>query len=184
VLVLRDVMRWRTDEVATLLDATEVSVKSLLQRARATMATHATGDGDGTAGGAAITAEQQALLDRYVEAFERYDVDELVRLLRHDATLSMPPHPLWLRGAASISRWWRRERTVCSGSRFVRVAANGVPALAQYRPAAPGEPPRAFAVQLVTVADDGIAAIDVFLEPDLFPLFGLPLRYAGPGRPG
>src|SRR3954462_8353558 len=96
VLILREVLRWQADEVAELLDTTVVSVNSALQRARTTLA-----ERDLTAGTAAapIHASQQDLLARYVDAFERFDIDSLVSLLHRDATMSMPPFPLWLQGA-------------------------------------------------------------------------------------
>jgi RNA polymerase sigma-70 factor (ECF subfamily) len=178
VLILRDVLRWHATEVADLLDTTVVSVKSTLQRARATMAAHRStvadiGAGTGTG---EMTEAQRALLARYVDAFERYDVEKLVGLLREDATLSMPPSSLWLQGVPDIARWWHREGVVCRGSRLVPVAASGSPALAQYRlrPApCPGEH-QAFGIQVLTIADDGIAAVDAFIQPELFPLFDLP----------
>ena len=179
VLILRDVLRWRATEVADLLDTTVVSVKSTLQRARATMAAHrSTVAGiDAGSDGGGITEAQRALLDRYVDAFERYDVEKLVGLLRDDATVSMPPDAVWLRGVPEIARWWRREGVACRGSRLVPVAASGSPAVAQYRPGrapCPGEH-QAFAIQVLTIADDGIAAIDAFIQPELFAVFDLPL---------
>lgn len=180
VLILRDVLRWRATEVADLLDTTVVSVKSTLQRARATLAAHREmgPDPDLAAGAGEMTEAQRALLERYVDAFERYDVERLVGLLREDATLSMPPRPLWLRGVPDIARWWRREEVACRGSKLVPVAASGSVAMAQYRPRptpCPGEH-HAFAIQVLTIADDGIAAIDAFVQPELFAVFGLPLR--------
>jgi RNA polymerase sigma-70 factor (ECF subfamily) len=178
VLILRDVLRWQASEVADLLDTTVVSVKSTLQRARATMATHRSAVADIATGSVpdGMTEAQRVLLARYVDAFERYDVETLVGLLREDATVSMPPGAVWLRGAPDIARWWNREGVVCRGSRLVPVAASGSPAVAQYRPRpapCPGEH-RAFAIQVLTIADDGIAAIDSFLQPELFGLFDLP----------
>jgi len=185
VLILRDVLRWRATEVADLLDTTVVSVKSTLQRARATMAAHRAvtpGLGAGeNAGG--MTEAQRALLARYVDAFERYDVEKLVGLLRDDATLSMPPRSQWLRGVPDIARWWHREGALCRGSRLFPLAASGAPAVAQYRPRpapCPGEH-QAFAIQVLTIADDGIAAIDSFVQPELFAVFDLPLVLPSPG---
>ena len=81
------------------------------------------------------------MLADYVDTFERYDVDRLVTLLHHDATLSMPPHSLWLRGDTEIGRWWRREGATCRGSTLIAIDANGSPAFAQYR-SRPGLPTR------------------------------------------
>jgi RNA polymerase sigma-70 factor (ECF subfamily) len=77
-----------------------------------------------------LTAAQEQLLVRYVDAFERYDIEALVELLVEDATVSMPPRPLWLRGRASIRQWWLTEGTACAGSHLVAVGANGAPAFA------------------------------------------------------
>jgi RNA polymerase sigma-70 factor (ECF subfamily) len=171
VLILRDVLRWRTAEVADLLDTTAVSVKSALQRARTALAARAPYP-TGTAG---LSDVEKGLLDRYVDAFERYDVDELVTLLHRDATLSMPPYPVWLLGVDAIRLWWLNENTSCRGSRLVPVAANGSPAFAQYRPDASPSGLGAFAIQVLNVSHGGITAIDTFVSADLFELFELPL---------
>jgi RNA polymerase sigma-70 factor (ECF subfamily) len=176
VLILRDVLHWQATEVADLLGTTVVSVKSTLQRARATMAAHRSAVGDAHVGSGGMTEAQRGLLARYVDAFERYDVEKLVGLLREDATLSMPPSAQWLQGVPDIARWWHREGVACRGSRLVPVAASGSPAVAQYRlrPApCPGEH-QAFGIHVLTIADDGIVAIDAFIQPELFPLFDLP----------
>ncbi len=97
VLILREVLRWEASEVARLLDTTVASVNSALQRARATLA-----DADVARHRRRqhrSTTPTGRLLDRYEDAFLRYDVDALVALLHEDATLSMPPFPFWLQGA-------------------------------------------------------------------------------------
>ncbi|MEH0840809.1 sigma-70 family RNA polymerase sigma factor [Micromonospora sp. CPCC 205711] len=170
VLILRDVLRWRADEVAILLGSSVPAVNSALQRARATM-----GDRDPTSPGPALDREHRDLLDRYVRVFERYDIDALVGLLREDAVHSMPPYPMWLRGAADIGRWLAGPGAGCRGSRLVEVAANGGPALAQYRPD-PAGGHRPFSIQLLAIAGGRITGLTHFLEPRLFPLFGLPAR--------
>ena len=173
VLILRDVLRWKTSEVASLLDTTAVSVKSALQRARATMASRR------TPGPLDEPGEAHAeLLARYVDAFERYDVEHLIALLREDATLSMPPFALWLRGTNDIRRWWRRQGVECAGSRLIPVAANGAPSFAQYRPAAAGDGAEAFAIHVLQVAGGTVSAIDCFIDARLFAQFGLPPRLA------
>ncbi|GHJ55933.1 sigma-70 family RNA polymerase sigma factor [Micromonospora chersina] len=171
VLILRDVLRWHADEVADLLDATVPAVNSALQRARATLS--------------GVRAEQRVgpdldpvdrdLLDRYVDAFARYDIDALVALLREDAVQSMPPYSLWLRGPADIGRWLGGPGAECRGSRLVRVAANGAPALAQYR-VDPAGGHQAFSITVLECAGGRIARLTHFLEPRLFPRFGLPTR--------
>ncbi|MFF5171122.1 sigma-70 family RNA polymerase sigma factor [Micromonospora sp. NPDC000089] len=170
VLILRDVLRWRADEVAELLDASVPAVNSALQRARATMA-----DRDATGPAPALDREHRDLLDRYVLLFEAYDVDALVGLLRADAVHTMPPYRMWLRGATDIGRWMRGPGAGCRGSRLVEVAANGGPALAQYRPD-PAGVLRPFSIQLITVEGGRITRLVHFLEPRLFARFGLPAR--------
>src|SRR3712207_1059698 len=120
VLLLRDVLRWKAEEVAQLLDSTVASVNSALQRARATL---------GATGGAPelrpLEPEDKELLDKYVDAFERYDIDAFVRLLHGDATQHMPPFEMWLRGADDIGAWMLGPGGACRGSRILRVDANG-----------------------------------------------------------
>ncbi|SCE75090.1 RNA polymerase sigma-70 factor, ECF subfamily [Micromonospora coriariae] len=170
VLILRDVLRWRAEEVAGLLDTTVAAVNSALQRARATLA-----DRVGDAPGRPLDREHRDLLDRYVQVFERYDIDALVGLLRADAVQSMPPYRMWLRGAGDIGRWLAGPGAGCRGSRLIRVAANGGPALAQYRPD-PAGGHRPFSIQLLDVAGGRITRLTHYLDPGLFPRFGLPAR--------
>ena len=139
VLILREVLSWRASEVAELLDTTVASVNSALQRARATLATAR----PRAEREAALDDQQQALLERYVDAFERYDMDALTALLHEDATQSMPPFAMWLRGREDILRWWLGQGAGCRGSRLVPTAANGSPAFAQYKPSGPGGAHRA-----------------------------------------
>jgi RNA polymerase sigma-70 factor, ECF subfamily len=175
VLILREVLRWEATECATLLETSVASVNSALQRARATLAERKL-----TSMESPSVPEDRAhrdLLARYMQAIERMDVDSLVTLLHEDATLSMPPYELWLRGAGEIRRWWLQPGpAACKGSRFVPVMANGVPASAQYRPAPDGGY-EAFAIQFVEVSGDRLRGLHAFLDSaTLFPLFGLPLQ--------
>jgi RNA polymerase sigma-70 factor, ECF subfamily len=170
VLILREVLHWKADEVATLLDTTVASVNSALQRARATLATYDLGNPDPPA----IDDAQRELVDRYVDAFERYDIDSLVALLHEDATMSMPPYALWLRGPSEIARWHLGPGAACRGSRMIPTQANGGPAFGQYRPSGPGQW-KPWALQVPEVAGDRIVGLNAFLDTDrLFPLFGLP----------
>jgi RNA polymerase sigma-70 factor, ECF subfamily len=174
VLILREVLRWRASEAADLLDTSVASVNSALQRARATLADKGLGDGGGAAPAAGgLDEEQRALVARYVDAFEHYDIPRLVALLHDDATTSMPPSPLWLQGRDDIARWMEGPGSGCRGSRLVPVEANGLPSFAQYRAAGPGrwEP---FALHVMEVSGDRIAGITFFLDTRLFTLFGLP----------
>ncbi len=114
------------------------------------------------------------LLYRYIEAFERYDVDSLVALLHEDATLSMPPYELWLQGIPDIRRFLAALEVEGGRDRVVEVAANGCPALAVYRPAGPAGALEPFEIHVLEIAGGRIAAIHAFLDPALFPVFGLP----------
>ncbi|HEY7464678.1 MAG TPA: sigma-70 family RNA polymerase sigma factor [Candidatus Limnocylindria bacterium] len=169
VLILREVLRWHADEVATLLDTSLASVNSALQRARATLSGHRIGQD-----GEPLDPERSELLARYVDAFERYDMEALTALLREDATWNMPPYALWLQTHADIVGWCLGPGIGCKGSRLVPVNANGSPAFGQYKPGAPGrlEP---WSVQVLELSGDRISGITFFLDTArLFPLFGLP----------
>src|SRR5581483_648883 len=174
VLILSEVLRWRATEVAELLETSVPSVNSALQRARATLATADVAEGIPAA---ELKPADRELLDRYVAAFQDYDIERLTSLIAEDAKQSMPPFDMWLSGRRDILRWWFGPGIGCSGSRLVPVApANGSPAFGQYKPAPDGgyEP---WALQVVELRDDGIGEITFFLETDkLFPLFGLPPR--------
>jgi RNA polymerase sigma-70 factor (ECF subfamily) len=174
VLVLREVLRWQASEVAELLDTSVASVNSALQRARATL-----NDLDlDTSGPASVDAEQQELLTRYVDAFERYDMTTLVALLHEDATFSMPPFPLWLRGPDEVRRFMLGQGIHCKGSRLLATSANGGPAVGIYHPAGPGayEP---WAIVVLEVSGGRIVGLHHFLYPELFAEFGLPPRLEG-----
>ena len=173
VLILREVLRWQATEVAELLDSSVASVNSALQRARAQLS-----DNDLTPDTPVepLDDAQRELLDRYVAAFEQYDMDALIPLLQEDATLSMPPFDLWLQGADQVRAWFEGHGIGCKGSRLLPVSANGLPGFAQYRPSPEGgwEP---WALQVLEISDGRIAHLNSFLDTQrLFPLFGLPPR--------
>jgi len=161
VLILREVLRWRALEVAELLDTSVASVNSALQRARSTLASR---DLD-TPAPHAGDAEQQALLARYVDAFERFDVSRLVTLLHDDAVQSMPPFAMWLRGPVEIGRWLLGPGSGCRGSRLVPTAANGTAAFGQYRSDGRGGH-RPWALQVVEISGDRISGLHNFLVPE------------------
>ncbi|MGY1637590.1 sigma-70 family RNA polymerase sigma factor [Geodermatophilus sp. SYSU D00742] len=174
VLLLREVLRWKADEVAQLLDTTVASVNSALQRARATLATVG-----GEIDPQPLEDDERDLLDRYVDAFERYDIDAFVALLHEDATQHMPPFEMWLRGRADIGTWMLGPGAGCRGSRVLVTHANGTPAVAQYRPREGGghEP---WALHVLEVRGGRIAHISSFLDldNDLFRRLGLPVQPA------
>jgi RNA polymerase sigma-70 factor, ECF subfamily len=172
VLILREVLHWHADEVAELLETSVASVNSALQRARATIAA---AEPDDTDAADPSDERQQELLARYVDTFERYDVESLVELLHEDATLCMPPFSLWLRGPEDIAAWHLGPGAPCRGSRLVPVRANGCWAFGQYRPSGPNGEHEPWALQVVEIRDGRIVALNAFLDVErMFPLFGLP----------
>jgi RNA polymerase sigma-70 factor, ECF subfamily len=170
VLILREVLRWPAADVAELLDTSVAAVNSALQRARATLAAQA---GEAAAPRPPVQEAERALLADYIDAFERYDISALVALLRHDAIQSMPPYAMWLRGATVIGEWMLGPGAGCRGSRLLPTAANGAPAFGQYR-VDPEGGHTAWGLQVLELTREGVAAITVFLDPALFPAFGLP----------
>jgi RNA polymerase sigma-70 factor (ECF subfamily) len=175
VLILCEVLRWQASEVAELLETSVASVNSALQRARATLAAR---DVAATDPAPALDAPDRELLARYVEAFERYDMDALTALIHEDATQSMPPYELWLSGRDQILGWWVGVGAGCRGSRVIpTVTANGSPAFAQYKPSASGDGYEPWALQVLEIEDGRIVEFTFFLDTAaLFPLFGVPLE--------
>jgi len=168
-LLLTEVLGWSTAEVAETLATTVAAVNSALQRARAVV-----GSWNGVA--TELTEAQALLVDRYVSAFERYDVDELASLLREDATLSMPPFELWLQGPQAVKDWMLGVGAGCRGSRLIPTAACGSPAFAQYR-VNPEGGYAAWALIVLELQDDRITGLNSFLDTEtLFPRFDLPLN--------
>jgi RNA polymerase sigma-70 factor (ECF subfamily) len=170
-LLLSEVLGWSAAEVAECLQTSVAAVNSALQRARATLATRDLGEAQRDP----LSAAQQALVARFAEAFERYDVPALAALLREDAVMSMPPYTLWLRGPEAISRWLLGRGQGCRGSRLVPTRACGGPAFGQYREG--GRDP--WALVSLELAGERIAAMTYFLDTAvLFPLFELPRELA------
>src|SRR4051812_22630068 len=170
VLILREVLRWQATEVADLLGTSVASVNSALQRARATVA-----DLDADQSGPAMAeGDQQQLLDRYVQAFEAYDMGSLVELLKEDPEFSMPPFPLWVQGQDDIVAFMTGTGSKCEGSRLLTTTANGGPAVGIYNRGEDGYEP--WAIVVLEFADGRISGLHHFIYPELFPTFGLPPR--------
>jgi RNA polymerase sigma-70 factor (ECF subfamily) len=169
-LILCEVLHWRAAEAAELLETSVASVNSSLQRARARLQ-------EVNLPAADAGEVDPALLERYVAAFEAYDLSALTELIREDASQSMPPYDMWLRGRDDVLSWWFGPGIGCSGSRVIpTVAANGRPAFGQYKPSPEGgyEP---WALQVLELSGGRIAEFTFFLSTErLFPLFGLPAR--------
>jgi len=172
VLILCEVLKWKAAEVAELLETSVASVNSALQRARATLESSDL-SAERTP---ALTPPDRELLDRYVDAFQRYDMQALTTLIAEDATQSMPPYELWLRGREDIFGWWFGPGAGCAGSRVIpAVSANGSPAFGQYRPSATGSGYDPWALQVLEIEDGRIVELTFFLSTaTIFPLFGLP----------
>jgi RNA polymerase sigma-70 factor (ECF subfamily) len=176
-LILCEVLRWKASEVAELLETTVASVNSALQRARATL------DEQDLSAEKPLELDQidRDMLDRYVAAFEAYDVDALTSLIREDATQSMPPYDMWLAGRDDVLAWWFGPGIGCKGSKVITAgSANGLPAFGQYKPSESGSGYDPWALQVLEVSGSGILEFTFFLDTKrLFPLFGLPPRLDG-----
>jgi RNA polymerase sigma-70 factor (ECF subfamily) len=174
MLLLSDVLGWPVAEIAALLDCSVAAVNSGLQRARATFAAN-----DHRPPATTLNRGQQQLLGRYITAWESFDLDAFVALLREDARLVMPPFPEWYVGRAAIGAFHRNVWAPFAGFRMVETGANGQPALALYGRRSAGDPWEGHSLHVLTVEGDAIAAITLFappLGPRFFEAFGLPAR--------
>ncbi len=175
VLILRDVLRWSAAEVAEALDTTSAAVNSALQRAHAQLAERGLTE-DSVSGSRDLTADQQRLLERYVEAFWRKDIDVIVSLLKADAVWEMPPFTGWYVGADNIGALIDGQ---CPGGihemPMLRTTANGQPAFGLYmrQPEGHFEP---FHLQVLDLDGDRVRHVGAFFAPELFTRFGLPAR--------
>jgi RNA polymerase sigma-70 factor, ECF subfamily len=171
VLILRDVVQFSAAEVAELLETTPAAVNSALQRARAHLADVAPTEADMTE---PDDADRRELLDRYCAAFENADLAALTALLQTDVRLEMPPLPVWFTGRDAVTRFLARRAFAGPGDMvLVQTAANGQPAVAEYRRTADGVL-RAHSIHVLDTGRIGVAALTVFLDPGLFSAFGLP----------
>jgi RNA polymerase sigma-70 factor (ECF subfamily) len=171
VLILRDVVQFSAAEVAELLETTPAAVNSALQRARAHLAEIAPTE---ETVAEPEDAERRELLDRYCAAFENADIAALTELLRADVKLEMPPLPVWFAGRDAVMRFLTTRAFTTPGDVvMIPTAANGQPAVAEYRRGA-DRVIRAHSIHVLTAGAGGIGAITVFLDPALFTAFGLP----------
>jgi RNA polymerase sigma-70 factor, ECF subfamily len=176
VLILREVLRWRATEVAELLETTVASVNSALQRARGSLARADAAN----APARPMDEGQKRLLERYVDAFERYDMDALTSLLHEDASWSMPPYELWLQTHDDIRKWCLGPGIGCRDSRLLPITANGSPAFGHYKPSPTPGRRDPWSLQVLELSEGRIAGITFFLDTARwFPLFGLPPRLEG-----
>ena len=174
-LILSDVIGWSIAEIVSLLGGSAASANSLVQRARETMRRTY-----GREAAATDTKEDaaQALVDRYVRAWESTDLDAFVKLLKEDATYSMPPWRQWYQGRESISAFFSKVWKAYGGFRLVPVGANFQPAIALYSRSKEGGGWNAHSLQVLSTRDEGIEALTMFMRPlavTIFPAFRLPL---------
>ncbi len=170
-LLMVEVLGWSVAEAAETLSTSVASVNSALQRARATLAGR-----DWRTVPPELTESQEQMLNRFVDAFESYNVDRLVALLRDDTTFSMPPYALWLQGPESVRAWLLGMGAGCRGSRLLATAACGSPAFGQYKIDGDGGH-KPFALVVLELSCDHIAGWNSFLDTEtLFPKFELPLH--------
>lgn len=169
-LLMAEVLDMSAADIAETLGTTVAATNSALQRARETLSR----DPDAGPG----RPFDPALVDRFMRAFEAYDVEALKRLLRDDARMSMPPFRLWLEGPDAIASWLLGRGSGCRGSRLIPTRANGAPAFGQYRPGpSPTEPHVPWALVVLGADDrgDSLVSMTYFLDTaTLFPAFGLP----------
>ena len=175
VLILRDVLEWPSRDVADLLGTTVAGVNSALQRAHANVAR--TTGAPGAAVPRPLSEREHRVVDAFMRAWQDCDIPALAALLREDATLSMPPQQIHIVGRGHVADFFA---TVPAAGRLdlirlVATRANGHPALAAYLPDDSTEGCRGYGIMVVTLADDQVATITGFADPQLFPVFGLPV---------
>jgi RNA polymerase sigma-70 factor (TIGR02960 family) len=174
VLVLRDVLGFRAAEVADLLDSSEVSVNSALQRARAALDAQLPAR-DREHAPLPRSPRERELVGRFVDAFENADIERVIALLTDDAWLTMPPEPLEYQGHAAITEFYlTRSWWGVKAARLVPTRANGQPAFGYYLRDPVSPVAHAHGLIVLTLEGDRISAITRFGDNSLFPLFGLP----------
>ena len=174
VLILRDVLNWRAAEVAGALDTTVAAVNSALQRARAHVEKLAPAD-ESSSQLSADDPEVKAKLERYVAAFEAYDIDTIVEMLTTDAIWDMPPFTGWYQGSEAIGRLIATQcpATKAGDMRMVPTTANGQPAFGLYMRSEDGRM-RPFQLQQLTIGPNGVERVTAYFDLRLFATFGLP----------
>jgi RNA polymerase sigma-70 factor (ECF subfamily) len=172
-LVLREVLGFRTSEVADMLDTSDAAIKGALQRARATLdARQPANRGRGPLPG---SVRERELVDRFAAAVEQGDTPGLISLLTDDAWLTMPPQPFEYQGGEAIARFIARERGDRHGAnlRLVPTRANGQPAFGCYLPDPSAQISRAYGMMVLALSEDRVSAVTWFGERSLFAQFRL-----------
>jgi RNA polymerase sigma-70 factor, ECF subfamily len=176
VLVLREVLGFSAREVADAMDTTVASVNSSLQRARATVDQRLPEQSQQAKVRSLGSRRVRRLVDRFIEAFERGDVDMILAMLSEDATFAMPPYAGFYRGRRAIAASWLMPSQPTAGLRYVPTSASGQTALAAYRWSADKRSYFPIALDVLTLCGDSIADVTAFRSPGLFGFFGLPSR--------
>jgi RNA polymerase sigma-70 factor (ECF subfamily) len=172
VLILKDVFEWSSKQIAETLSMSPAAVNSALQRARETMERAKLRSDEFSTMDVPPDLE---LLSRYVEAFERFDIDALVALFHEDGCMSMPPFAMWVRGKQDLFRFFTLTRWHCVGSRFLPITVNGgYPAFAQYAPSQDGAVLVPWGIHVVEMKERHIVHVQNFINTKLFSRFGLP----------
>jgi RNA polymerase sigma-70 factor (ECF subfamily) len=167
------VLGFSAQEVADSLDTTVASVNSALQRARRTLADRLPERSQQETLRSLGDERVRALVQAFVDAWSRGDVEALRELLAEDAVFSMPPWPIWWQGAGTLAGFAAASRGVCPESWPVHCSANGQPALAYYKRDPETGGFTASALDVLTLEGDRIKEITAFVTPEIFPRFGL-----------
>ncbi|MDN5915394.1 MAG: sigma-70 family RNA polymerase sigma factor [Pseudonocardia sp.] len=177
VLILREVLCWKASEVAELLGTSVASVNSALQRARATLSE--SGISEAAPGDTQMDQAHTELLLRYMAAFEAFDMEALTALLHEDVEQNMPPLELWFRGRDDVIAWMDGgPGRSCRGSKVAPVEINGTVGFAQWKPSGPNGEFEAWGITALRISDEKVTGLSIFLNTELFALFGLPLKLA------
>ena len=174
VLILREVLGFSAREVAESLDTTVASVNSALQRARRAVKERLPERSQQATLRSLGDERMRALIEAYLDAWKRADVDALRALLAEDAVFSMPPWPIWWQGGETIARFSTTAAQVCPRTRKITTTANGQPAVASYGLDPQSGRYTASAIDVFTFEGDAIKEITAFVNPEMFERFGLP----------
>jgi RNA polymerase sigma-70 factor, ECF subfamily len=174
MLILRDVLGFSAKETTEVMETTVTASNSLLQRAREAVEERLPGRSQQATLRELGDARVREVVDRFVDAFERGDVDAILAMLTDDATFGMPPFPSWTRGRDAVGESWLMPSELPTGLRYAATSANGQLALGAYRFAEDGNIYRPIALDVLTLRDDGqITDVLAFRTPEIFPTFGL-----------
>lgn len=172
VLILKDVFEWSSKKIADTLGMSPAAVNSALQRARETMGRAKLRSDELSK---TDTEPDRELLLRYVDAFEKFDINALVALFHEEGCMSMPPFEMWVRGKEDLLKFFTLTRWHCEGSRFLPITVNGgYPAYAQYVPSDKESIMVPWGIHVIVTRNKKVLHVQNFINPKLFTRFGLP----------